>query len=107
MSSLPVEVLEEATSIAKSVTGEKSVQTSLLGELPSKVKTYKLGSQLVQVARNSLLDIDGLRYIQNSIIVVLPKLKDVYIRILRLYLKSVLSCMRLALSLFCYPLSRS
>lgn len=63
ISSLPVEVLEEARDIASSMKKERTVQDSITEDTPSKAKIHKLGGQLVQVARNSLLDISSLRYI--------------------------------------------
>jgi hypothetical protein len=40
----------------------KSADSSVSDESPATIKTYNLGRQLVQVARNSLLDADALRY---------------------------------------------
>ena len=62
MSSLPLDITVEATAIVSCVTSERTLQTSVSEDSPNRVKIYKLGSQLVQVARNSLLDINALRY---------------------------------------------
>ena len=59
MSSMPVDVLEEASAIASNLTTAKSL---LSEEFPDATKkTHELGRQLVQVARNSLLDQESLR----------------------------------------------
>ena len=59
MSSMPVDVLEEASAIASNLTRAKSL---LSEEFPDATKkTHELGRQLVQVARNSLLDQESLR----------------------------------------------
>lgn len=61
MSSIPGEVLEEASSIASLLSGIKTYDSSNASENSPKANT--IARQLVQVARNSLLDSDSLRYI--------------------------------------------
>lgn len=61
MSSMPADVLEEASAIASNLTRAKSAESSLSEDSPTTIKTHKIGRQLVQVARNSLLDADALR----------------------------------------------
>lgn len=61
MSAMPSGVLEEASVIASHLTRVKSVNSSLSEGSPTIMKTHKIGRQLVQVARNSLLDADALR----------------------------------------------
>ena len=62
MSCLPAEVLEEASTIAARLTKEKLLKDSSHPDDSSpKVEAHEIGRQLVQVARNSLLDTNGLR----------------------------------------------
>lgn len=58
MCSIPAEVLEEASTIASRA---KSTKSSASEQSPGRVKLHEIGKQLVQVARNSLLDADALR----------------------------------------------
>lgn len=59
MSSMPVDVLEEASAIASNLTSAKSSLSEESSDVTK--KTHELGRQLVQVARNSLLDEESLR----------------------------------------------
>ena len=63
MSSLPDQVLEEASTIASHLSKQKLVgHLQSEGTSTSEGAVHKIGMQLVQVARNSLLDMNGLRY---------------------------------------------
>ena len=64
MSSIPAKVLEEASTIASHLTRGKSVDTTSQSDEPhTTADIYTTGQQLVQVARNSLLDAHALRYV--------------------------------------------
>jgi len=62
MSFLPPGIVEEAIGLSAKISGLKSQETLGCKESPIRVKVHKLGTQLVQVARNSLLDLPTLRY---------------------------------------------
>ena len=66
MSSLPSKIVEEATAISVMVSGEMSLNMAASKDSPSRADARKLGMQLVQVARNSLLDVDALRSVVGS-----------------------------------------
>ena len=66
MSCLPSDIVEEAVAISVEVSSDKSLDMSASTDSPARVKAHKLGIQLVQVARNSLLDIDALRLVTNN-----------------------------------------
>ena len=61
MSLMPVEVSEIALSIAASLSKEKPVDFTETDDSGLRGKVQEMGRQLVQVARNSLLDLDALR----------------------------------------------
>ena len=61
MSFLPAGIVEDAIAISAKVSGLKSQGACGSEESPVRAKVHKLGTQLVQVARNSLLDVHSLR----------------------------------------------
>ena len=61
MSSIPVDVLDKASSIAARLSRDKLVDTSQSSDSSPKEKNHELGRQLIQTARNSLLEADALR----------------------------------------------
>ena len=63
MSSMPVEAIDKASLFISQFSKEKSVNTSQADDSTSMGKIYEVGRQLVQVARNSLLDADTLRQV--------------------------------------------
>lgn len=60
---MPVEVLETALSIAVHLTKEKLIDITQTGESCMRGRVHEMGRKLVQVARNSLLDLDALRQV--------------------------------------------
>lgn len=63
MSSMPAEAIDKASLFISQFSKEKSVNTSRSDDSTSVGKVYEVGRQLVQVARNSLLDADALRQV--------------------------------------------
>ncbi len=61
MSFLPAQIVEDAIDLSAKVSGYKSQGSATSEDSPEKVKVHQLGMQLVQVARNSLLDLQSLR----------------------------------------------
>ncbi len=58
---MPAEVVEKALSIAVHLCNEKLGDISQSDDSTFRGKIHDMGQQLVQVARNSLLDVDALR----------------------------------------------
>ncbi len=58
---MPPEVVAEAREIAAKIERDQSNGSAESVEAQTRAATYTLGTQLVQIARNSLLDADSLR----------------------------------------------
>lgn len=61
VSTFPRSVIEEAKQLAKVITEEKKNKQEVEGDLKKQRATFKLATRLVQAAKNSRLDEDGLR----------------------------------------------